>query len=511
MTSHRPYLSAARWPLAAALGILLSLVGTGDALADTGKLNLHVDLGFGMPSASYLAPPGSNDNTGYIGGGLFLTADYVIAGPFAIEVLVGAGYMADIFSGDPPPSGGLSSDFQSGAIIPWTATVGGRLRLLRNDAGSNLWLSAHVGVCGLDGIQFCGDGGLGYEWQISNRIGIGPFARYQIMAGGNSTPWQATNDTHYTAAVWAGVSLSFNAVPRDTEEEAAQDLDQDDDGILDANDACPTDPEDMDGHNDTDGCPETENDIDGDGILNEVDQCPEVAEDRDSFQDDDGCPDPDNDADRVLDVNDRCPLDPEDLDSFQDDDGCPDPDNDGDGVVDLQDNCPMEPGVIENRGCPDRDRDGDTVVDRVDNCPDEPGTVENHGCREQQLVELRQGQLVILEKIYFRVNSATIDRRSFPLLDQVAAVLNAHPEILKVRVEGHTDSRGADARNLSLSQRRVNSVMTYLVRKGVARGRLEAVGYGETRPVIPNAATEDEHEANRRVEFVIVEYASAAQ
>ena len=171
----------------------------------------------------------------------------------------------------------------------------------------------------------------------------------------------------------------------------------------------------------------------------------------------------------------------------------------------------MEPGVVENRGCPDRDRDGDTVVDRVDNCPDEPGTVENHGCREQQLVELRQGQLVILEKIYFRVNSATIDRRSFPLLDQVAAVLNAHPEILKVRVEGHTDSRGADARNLSLSQRRVNSVVTYLVRKGVARARLEAVGYGETRPVIPNATTEDEHEANRRVEFVITEYASAAQ
>lgn len=502
-----------RIPLRQALTTLFVAVGllaSGTARADYGDLNLHVDLGFGMPTSSYLAPPGNNDNTGYIGGGLDLSLDYVVAGPLAIEINGGVGYLMDIIDGTPRafnPS--VINDMTNDGILTWHAGVGARLRFL--DSGdNNLWIAAHAGVYNLDGVQLGGDFGGGYEWGLSDRIGLGVFARYQLMAGGNSTPWQATSNTHSTSAVYVGASLAITLVaPGEARaEEAPVDLDQDDDGILDSNDSCPTEPEDLDGHNDEDGCPETETDIDGDGIQNEVDQCPEVPEDRDSFQDDDGCPDPDNDADRVLDVNDRCPMDPEDLDSFQDDDGCPDPDNDNDGVVDTQDNCPMEPGVIENRGCPDRDRDGDTVVDRVDNCPDEPGTVENHGCREQQLVEIREGQIMILEKVYFRVNSHVIERRSYPLLDQVAAVLNAHPELLRVRVEGHTDARGSRARNMSLSQRRVNSVVTYLVRKGVVRSRLEAVGFGPDRPVIPNATTEEQHEANRRVEFVIVETAA---
>lgn len=496
-------------PVVSLLAILLASLGAGTARADSGKLNLHVELGFGMPTSGYLAPPGSNDNTGHIGAGLALSVDYVVAGPFALEILVGGGYMADIVSGSPVTSFSDRSGFAT-----FHAGLGGRLRFLDDRSGynnqdggnaaGNLWLSAHAGVCMFDGIQFCGDGALGYEWSLHRPMSLGVFARYQLMAAGRASPFNT--DTHFTSAIHIGLSLSFELIARDGGPTTPQevDLDRDDDGILDSTDACPDEPEDFDNHNDEDGCPESENDIDGDGIQNEVDQCPEVAEDRDGFQDVDGCPDPDNDADRVLDVDDRCPMDPEDLDGFEDTDGCPDPDNDGDGVVDLQDNCPIVPGIIENRGCPDADRDGDTVVDRIDNCPDVPGTVENHGCREQQLVEIREGQIFILEKVYFRVNSHVIDRRSNPLLDQVAAVLTAHPEITHVRVEGHTDQRGSDSRNLALSQRRVNSVMTYLIRKGVARTRLEAVGYGETRPVFPQASTEEEHEANRRVSFVVV-------
>jgi outer membrane protein OmpA-like peptidoglycan-associated protein len=111
-----------------------------------------------------------------------------------------------------------------------------------------------------------------------------------------------------------------------------------------------------------------------------------------------------------------------------------------------------------------------------------------------------------MEKVYFRTGSHRIERRSNDLLDQVAAVLNAHPEILHVRVEGHTDSRGNDARNLRLSQRRAQEVVRYLTRKGhVDADRLEAVGFGEQQPVTPDAETEEEHETNRRVEFVITE------
>src|SRR5690606_2019927 len=113
---------------------------------------------------------------------------------------------------------------------------------------------------------------------------------------------------------------------------------------------------------------------------------------------------------------------------------------------------------------------------------------------------------------YFRTNRATIDRRSFPLLDQVAAVLNAHPEILRVRVEGHTDSRGNDARNLRLSRQRAEAVVKYLVRTGdVESSRLDAVGFGEQQPVTPDAETPEELESNRRVEFVIVEQARRGQ
>ncbi len=210
----------------------------------------------------------------------------------------------------------------------------------------------------------------------------------------------------------------------------------------------------------------------------------------------------DRDGDGIEDEADRCPTEPEDADGFEDEDGCPDPDNDGDGVLDTADRCPTEAGPVENRGCPDQDRDGDTVVDRLDNCPDEPGPPENHGCKERQRVVIRQGRLEILDKVYFRTASDRIQRRSHALLMNVAQVLNAHPEIQKVRVEGHTDSRGARDYNMDLSQRRAEAVVRFLVeRGGVAAERLEAKGFGPDRPIVPDARSRRDHARNRRVEF----------
>jgi outer membrane protein OmpA-like peptidoglycan-associated protein len=249
--------------------------------------------------------------------------------------------------------------------------------------------------------------------------------------------------------------------------------------------------------------PEKDKDSDGDGILNDDDQCPDDPEDIDGFQDEDGCPDPDNDADGVLDVNDGAPMDPEDIDGFQDEDGVPDPDNDGDGILDVNDRCPNEPGTAENEGCPDPDRDGDGVPDRIDNCPDEIGTVENFGCKEKQLVEIRTDRLEILDMVYFRTNSHKLQNRSFPMLDNIAQVLIAHPEIPKVRIEGHTDHTGKLEYNMKLSQRRADSVRTYLIKQGVSADRLEAEGFGPTQPIVPDAKTAEELAQNRRVEFVI--------
>ena len=84
-------------------------------------------------------------------------------------------------------------------------------------------------------------------------------------------------------------------------------------------------------------------DSDGDGILDQVDKCPDEPEDKDGFEDEDGCPDPDNDKDGIPDTADKCPNEPEDKDGFEDEDGCPDPDNDTDGLPDKTDKCPNEP------------------------------------------------------------------------------------------------------------------------------------------------------------------------
>jgi outer membrane protein OmpA-like peptidoglycan-associated protein len=252
--------------------------------------------------------------------------------------------------------------------------------------------------------------------------------------------------------------------------------------------------------------PEVIGDSDGDGLLDDVDQCPNDAEDFDGFQDEDGCPDLDNDGDGVLDVNDGCPNDPEDIDGFEDEDGCPDPDNDGDGILDVDDQCPNEPGTPENNGCPDPDRDGDGVPDRVDNCPDEPGTVENHGCQDAQLVVIGAGQLEILEKVYFKTGSHKLQKRSFALLDNVAEVMNSHPEIEIIRVEGHSDATGSLKFNMRLSKQRANTVVRYLVGRGkVTRERLISEGFGPTRPLVPDATTKEERAQNRRVEFHIVD------
>ena len=101
------------------------------------------------------------------------------------------------------------------------------------------------------------------------------------------------------------------------------------------------------------------------------------------------------------------------------------------------------------------------------------------------------------------MGGATIDRRSFPLLDNVARVISAHPEISRVRIEGHSDSKGKRDKNVQLSQRRADAVRQYLVDKGVEEGRLTAQGFGPDRPVVENARTNAEHAQNRRVEFHI--------
>lgn len=290
-----------------------------------------------------------------------------------------------------------------------------------------------------------------------------------------------------------------HASPRSPHAESDRDLD----GIADAQDAAPDDPEDRDGYQDHDGAPELDNDADG--IPDAADRCPIEAENVNGNADSDGCPDAgDDDHDGVFDDKDRCKDQAEDADGFADDDGCPDLDNDNDGVIDAKDACREVVGPVENQGCPDQDIDGDAIVDRLDNCPKEAGVPAHHGCNGKQLVEIRGDMLVITSPVFFKTNSNVILGKSHNVLNNVAAVMTAQSRIKRVRVEGHTDSQGDDAKNLTLSQRRAEAVVKYLVGKGVDAGRLTAKGFGEMTPIADNGTGRGRAQ-NRRVEFKIEE------
>jgi outer membrane protein OmpA-like peptidoglycan-associated protein len=241
-------------------------------------------------------------------------------------------------------------------------------------------------------------------------------------------------------------------------------------------------------------------DTDHDGIPDKDDKCPTEPEDKDGFQDEDGCPDPDNDMDGILDKNDKCPMEPEDKDGFEDDDGCPDPDNDKDGILDKDDACPNEPGPVENKGCPDKDRDGDGIVDRLDKCPDQPGPPPD-GCPVYNLIVVKKDKIELKEKVHFATDKYQILSDSFAMLNEVADVLNKNAQI-DIRIEGHTDSRASRKHNMKLSQDRANSVKKYLEARGVDGGRMDSIGYGPDRPIDDNR-TAIGRENNRRVEFYI--------
>jgi outer membrane protein OmpA-like peptidoglycan-associated protein len=344
-----------------------------------------------------------------------------------------------------------------------------------------------------------------------------------------------------------------------------EETDNDSDSVLDKDDPCPDQSEDKDGFQDEDGCPEPDNDNDGvldtndkcpmavgvldnqgcpqeapkdrdgDGIVDPQDKCADQSEDKDGFQDEDGCPELDNDSDGIVDSADKCPTEtgplqnlgcpildkdgdglndpqdkcpdePEDKDGFQDEDGCPDLDNDSDGLPDGQDKCPQEAGPSENGGCADKDADNDGVVDRLDACPDQPGVKEERGCAKQyKMVVIKKDRIEIKKQILFGSGSAKIvGKQSFAILDDVAQALRDAPWIKRVRIEGHTDSLGRDEANLRLSQKRADAVMAQLLRRGIDPGRMEAVGFGETRPLAPNT-TKAGRAQNRRTEFNITE------
>jgi OOP family OmpA-OmpF porin len=164
-------------------------------------------------------------------------------------------------------------------------------------------------------------------------------------------------------------------------------------------------------------------------------------------------------------------------------------DTDGDGVPDSLDQCPDTPADVEvdEFGCP-LDGDMDGVFDYLDDCLYTPfgAHVNEYGCW-------------VIEAPLFETNEADIKPEFYASLDEVAKIINDNPELL-LEIQGHADIRGTEEYNLKLSERRAKAVESYFVSQGIDPERMDAVGYGFSRPVASNDTPEGMAK-NRRVEI----------
>jgi OOP family OmpA-OmpF porin len=137
----------------------------------------------------------------------------------------------------------------------------------------------------------------------------------------------------------------------------------------------------------------------------------------------------------------------------------------------------------------EKDTDGDGVIDRLDECPNTPAGVEVGADGGAKMVTLR---------VAFDFDEAKVQPEFMREIEEVADFLKVH-EVFTVRLEGHTDSKGAEAYNQKLSEERAKAVAAELTRLGVKAHRITTVGFGEMQPVASND-TEEGRALNRRVE-----------
>jgi outer membrane protein OmpA-like peptidoglycan-associated protein len=345
----------------------------------------------------------------------------------------------------------------------------------------------------------------------------------EAMASGR---WRFVDDFVTSVAAGAGIAqglgtpqaralLAVEYSPMPTyEPDAPEDTDKD--GIEDERDACPEVIGVVSALPGKNGCP-LPPDRDQDGVFDPDDACPTEAGVVSLDAAKNGCPLPkDSDGDGIADPQDACPTEAGIVTSEPGKNGCAAPkDSDNDGVADSQDACPTEAGVVSSEpgknGCvpPPKDSDGDGIVDPQDACPNEAGIavpdLANNGCPK---IRVANGQVVVLQTIEFQVGNEKLEKASQPLLDEIADLLKAHPEIEKLEIQGHTDDQGKPRVNKTLSKDRATAVRGALIRRGIAAKRLKAAGYGQEQPLLPNDS-EANRQKNRRVQFVILKTTDA--
>jgi hypothetical protein len=244
-------------------------------------------------------------------------------------------------------------------------------------------------------------------------------------------------------------------------------------------------------------------DRDGDGIPNSVDGCPDEPEDKDGFEDEDGCPERDNDRDGIADAADRCANEPEDKDGFEDEDGCPERDNDGDGIPDVTDRCADQAedkdGFEDEDGCPDEDNDGDGFADAKDKCPNDAETVngfeDEDGCPD---VRGTTGPEERADRIDLKGARVAFAPGAVPALAPSAKqLLNQVP--LGIKSTNAAQIAAQKRKDKITAQQRAKAILDYLVSQGVTVQQLQAVGIGSERPL---GTTNPTDPANERVDFI---------
>ncbi len=343
-------------------------------------------------------------------------------------------------------------------------------------------------------------GSFGFLQRLGDWTMLSLEGRYQLDAVQEEGPLPESD--FYTWQVLAGLRIALGEKPYDPTQDA------DGDGVPDARDRCPNTPRGV--QVDRDGCPL---DSDGDGVPDYLDRCPGTPPG--AIVGPDGC-ELDSDGDGVPDRLDKCPNTPRGVQVNAE--GCPTTDADGDGVPDYLDKCANTPAGIPvgPDGCP-LDSDGDGVPDHLDECPKTPpgAKVLPNGCAlTGDCRRPRPGEQVdangcavdknfILKGVKFEFDSDRLTEPAKLILNEVAETLKSYDN-LNVRLEGHTDGVGSDAYNLGLSERRANSVETYLIGRGINGKRLTPTGFGESRPIDTND-TEAGRENNRRVELGVID------
>jgi outer membrane protein OmpA-like peptidoglycan-associated protein len=313
----------------------------------------------------------------------------------------------------------------------------------------------------LNGTNFDAVIGAGVDFWLNDMLSLtlGGRYRYLIQSDLDNVGWSSVYGADYVDANESSlegyVGLAVHFGPGDCDE----------DGIYGRDDLCPRDPEDHDGWEDEDGCPDPDNDMDG--ILDIDDKCPDDAEDYDGDADEDGCPDIDRDGDGILDDDDKCPDEPEDVDGYKDMDGCPDPDNDMDGVPDVKDDCPDTKMGVK---------------------------VDERGCEKPEL-------MLYDVTVYFPLNSAKMWESEKEKLDGLIGILleTEGLEDVELVVQGYACDLGDSEYNMTLSEKRAKAVVMYLTEKGIDESLISKVmAFGETEPAVPNTS-EANREKNRRV------------